>query len=164
MECIMQNFAQQRQATFCMPCNTLSKKPFNVWRMKSRSELEVLADVVQGLLDATGLSINEIARRSNGEISAGTISGIIRRQHMPQVNKIAALAAVFGLRAHHLINPEFNPATMTGAGLDKIYHAYATTNDEGRRVLESQAEYIAKRDGAPANDPNGPAKKKPSAG
>lgn len=119
------------------------------------SDLEILAENLRVLQQISGYSNAEIARRAGTGVSPGTVGGILNARHMPGIDKVGRIAKVFGLSTYHLLMPDFRPDIIKNGRFDKIYRAYVESDDDGRRVMESFAEYSARRKDSPSNDPNG---------
>lgn len=82
---------------------------------------------------------------------------------MPGIDKVAKIAKAFGLNTYHLLMPDFDPDMLQSGKFDKFYSTYVKADDVGRRVLDTNADYVARGDDG-ANDPNGSdGKKKGSA-
>lgn len=158
----MKNFTRLGQAKYCEPRNTLLANPFSIQGMERDSDLDILARNLRLLLDRTGYSNKELARRSG--VADGTIGGILRRAHMPGIDKVARIAKTFGLSTYHLLMPDFDPDLLRAGKFDYLYKAYRETTDDGRRVLEANADYITRGSKGGSNDPNNRENSKGSAG
>lgn len=129
--------------------------------MEDEFDLKILSRNLRLLQERSGLSNKEIARRA--KVADGTIGGILRCSHMPGIDKVAKIARAFGLNTYHLLMPDFDPDLLQSGKFDKFYSTYLKADDTGRRVLDTNAEYVA-RDDDGANDPNGPVNKKKGSG
>lgn len=117
---------------------------------------EILSRNLRRLIERSGWSYKEVARRAGPGISDKTISNIIEQVHDPKTDKISQVAKVFGLEAYHLLMPDFEPDALKSGSFDRLYHTYIETDDAGRQVLETTADYVAAHESDSENDPNTP--------
>lgn len=128
--------------------------------MKRETTLHTVARNIALLLSITGWSNKELSRRTKGDVSDRTIGLVLSETQNPGVDTLAAIAEAFGYEPHHLLMPDFDPEILKSGNFDRLIHAYASADDEGRRVMENTADYIARRQEVPANDPKHPGKRR----
>lgn len=130
-------------------------------RQMSEDVLDIVATNLEKLLAITGWSNAELSRRTVGMVSDRSIGLLRSKVHMVGIDKLSAIAEAFGYQAYHLLMKEFDPELLKGGKFDRLYHAYAVADDDGRRVMDTTADYVTQRKDAP-NDPNGHPHKKRS--
>lgn len=105
---------------------------------------------LERVLATTGWSNRKLAQKSG--VSDRLIGMYRNREAVPSMDKAERIAKALGFELWQLQMPDFRPDILKGGGLDRVFHAYADTDEEGRRVLETTAEYVVSHKRAPANE------------
>jgi transcriptional regulator with XRE-family HTH domain len=126
-------------------------------RMKKTPVKSVFAANVAALMKAADINAPAVAEKAG--ITARGIHYILDKARSPSIETAEAIANVFGFTAADLLKQDFDAELLRDGRLDRLIRAFASADDEGRRVMESTADYIARRQEAPANDPKHPGKK-----
>jgi len=108
------------------------------------------------------MSIPAVAKKAG--ISPRGLHYILDEDRAPNIETAEAIANVFGFTASHLLRSDFDPKAVKDGAFDRLYQAYVQADDEGRRVIDTAADYISRHKSDGANDPNGPANKKKGSG
>ena len=126
--------------------------------MKGKSVRNVFAENLAKLMAKTDMNAPSVAKKAG--LTPRGIHYILDKDRAPSIETAEAIAHVFGFTAAHLLNPDFDPDLLKNGSFDRLLHAYASADDEGRRVMENTADYVARRQEAPANNQKHPEKKK----
>lgn len=107
---------------------------------------ENLARNLAYLLKKHELSYRDLSEKTGGEVSPKTISNMINAVGSSNIDKVDAIAAVFGLSGWHLIAPNLiGELNDDGSGIRILYESFLQSSAEGRRhiirVAEREAEY-----------------------
>lgn len=105
--------------------------------VKRPSTRETLAKNLRTLLDITGWTQDELARRSG--VSQRMISSILNLQTGCSVETADALAAAFGLTGWHLIMPNLTKDLLASKAVQTLLECYLSASDEGRTLIDAIA-------------------------
>jgi len=67
------------------------------------------------------------------------------------MDKAERIANALGFELWQLQMPGFRPDIIKGENFDRLYHAYLDTDEAGRRVMETTADYVTTHK-QPGND------------
>lgn len=100
-----------------------------------------------------------LAKKSG--ISDRVIGMYRNRESIPSIDKAERIAKALGFELWQMQMPDFQPDLIKNRKLKQIYYAYTKADDNGRKIMEAQAEYITSMSKNPANDkhPSAPKKK-----
>lgn len=151
------------QASLFALRNNVRSGPRNIQRMaQSSSSSATVVTNIQELKRARGWSNRDLARQS--KVSDRMIGKILNNESEPTTATLDKIAKAFGIESWQLLVPGIRAELFGDDHFGRVFHAYIETDDEGRRVMESQAEYIARTKKGAGNDPNGHPDTKGSAG
>lgn len=137
---------------------TYVHSPQNILRRMKRTPVKsVFAANVAALMRASGLKPPAVAEKAG--LTPRGIHYILDEDRSPSIETAEAIANVFGFTAADLLKQDFDAELLRNGRVDRLIRAFASADDEGRRVMESTADYIARRQEAPANDPKHQGKK-----
>lgn len=143
----MMNYCSGNRQELLFTGGTVVHKPGdNLCRMKSR---DIFAANLNKAINYTNISIAELARKSG--VSSRHLRYILSGERGPSVDMADDIAHALGLEGYHLQMPSFDPGAIKNGNLDKIYRAYLSADDGGRKILEAQADYLSTRNDQPAN-------------
>lgn len=150
------------------PCQGLSFAARNKGRVltssllgmhKRESSSAVLIANLRALMAARGWKSNrELAKAS--KVSDRMIGKVLNGESVPTTDTMDKLGAAFGVAAWQLMIPGVADLLGRDSRMEELFDAYLRADNEGRRVMENTADYVARRQEAPANDPSRPEKKK----
>lgn len=95
----------------------------------------------------------EVGRRSG--VSGRMIGMYKALDAAPSIDKANDIAKAFGYEGWELLMPEFDPDVVKPRTFDKLVRTYLRADEDARKIMEEQSDYIAKRRDKCANDPNG---------
>lgn len=95
-----------------------------------------------------GWSNRTLAKKSG--VSDRMIGKILNGESEPTTTTIDKIANAFEIESWHLMIPNFRPELFSKNRFQRVLHAYTDTDNDGRKVMETQADYIAKKE--PSND------------
>jgi len=102
---------------------------------------QTLAKNLRALLDKTGLSAPEVARRAG--VDRKTLNNQLNGRYDPRPEQVQAVAQVFGVNNWDLLNPSFTPDAPTNHVLQQIIANYGKADKAGRESIQRVAEMAA---------------------
>lgn len=106
---------------------------------------ENLAKNLKYLIDKHDYSYRDVSERTGNEVSPKTISNMINAVGNSNIDKVDAVAGVFGLSGWHLIAPNLISDLNGGTDINTLYESYMKSDADGRRhilrIAEREADY-----------------------
>jgi len=102
---------------------------------------KVLAENLRRLMDHHSYSGAEVARRA--KVDPKTVTNMLNEQHNPDLDNVAAVAAVFQLSLWQLIRPNLTIEKMEDGSVDQLIENYYSANDKGKESILQVAEMAA---------------------
>jgi transcriptional regulator with XRE-family HTH domain len=102
---------------------------------------QTLARTLRLLMDKTGLSEAEVARRA--AISKKSVNNLLHARHAPNLDHVDAVAGVFGLNLWHMILPNLPDELLTSKSIDELIVRYSRADARGRESIDLVAEIAA---------------------
>jgi transcriptional regulator with XRE-family HTH domain len=103
----------------------------------------VLAKNLKALIDKSGMSAPEVAKRAG--IDRKTVNNQLNGRYDPRPEQVDAVAKVFGLTGWLLLSSSFRPEMADNGNIGKLLELYADANKHGKenilRVAEMEARY-----------------------
>ena len=115
------------------------------------SSVDTFIANLEVVLSALGWSNRKLAQKSG--VSDRVIGMYRNKESVPSLDKAERLAKALGYELWQLQIPGFRPDIVKGGGFDRLYHAYLDTDDDGRKVMETTADYVTTHKRSPGNDP-----------
>lgn len=103
---------------------------------------KTLAHNLKILMTARNLGTPEVAKQSG--VDKKTINNLLHGRFDPRLDKVEAVARVFGLNAWQLIVPGMAESQIEDGKLQDILDSYAMTDSAGRDSIASVAEMAAR--------------------
>lgn len=155
MAYMMNNCALISQEQSCMSCTTVPAATyiFDHMRKNGADSAKTFVKNLAMLMDRKKITPSQLSKISG--ISTRHIHYILNGERVPSVGIVDDIAAAFGLMGYHLQIPDLNPDLIANGSFDKLYHAYIETDESGRRVMESTAEYVTSHKQPSANGKDG---------
>jgi transcriptional regulator with XRE-family HTH domain len=104
---------------------------------------QILARNLKALLNKTGLSASEVAKKAG--VDRKTINNQLNARYDPRPEQVDAVASVFGFNHWDLLSPHFNADRKSNERLRALIDLYATADDKGQenilRIAEMAATY-----------------------
>lgn len=103
------------------------------------------------------LALNKWSNRSLAQKSglSDRLIGMYRnRESVPSLDKAERIAKALGFELWQMQMPGFRPSEINGKKFNRLFHAYLETDDDGRRVMETTADYVTTHKNQPSNDKN----------
>ncbi|MBE0454859.1 MAG: helix-turn-helix transcriptional regulator [Roseovarius sp.] len=122
--------------------------------MNNRTLSEIVVENVCAFRDRLGWSTRELARKSG--VSDKMVWKVVNGESAPTTHTIEKLAKAFGIQSWELMIPGIKPDLLDGAHLYEIQSCYLSADEEGRRMMETAAEYVSSHKKSADNDPNAP--------
>lgn len=119
---------------------------------------EALSENLTILLEQEKLSYAGLAKRTKPRVSPKTIGNMVNGVGAPRLDKVEAIARAFDLEGWQLLIPGLTAEKSSAAGVKRLFSAYQSAGEEGRRHIEVVADReaeletsTARRQGARTN-------------
>ena len=103
-----------------------------------------LAKNLSYLMSTHELSLRDVAARTNGEVSWKTVGNMLNTGGC-SIDKVEAVAAVFGLEGWHLVMHNLISDLQGETSIRELYESYLKASPEGRRhiirIAQREAEF-----------------------
>jgi transcriptional regulator with XRE-family HTH domain len=114
------------------------------------SSLDNFLTNLEQLLTTGDWSNRKLAQKSG--VSDRLIGMYRHRESVPSMDKAERIAKALGFELWQMQMPDFAPDVIRSGKFSQLYHTYIEADDSGRRVLETQAEYVAGHNKSTTND------------
>lgn len=108
---------------------------------KSSSPRLVFAKNLKGLIEASGVSAPEIARRAG--VDRKTVNNQLNARFDPRPELVDAVAKVFGIEGWMLLSDSFDPENSLNTNLTRLIELFKASNELGRDSILKIAEMAA---------------------
>lgn len=103
---------------------------------------ESLARNLSHLKELCGYTERDIAAKAG--VAPKTVNNMLNGNHDSSLDKVNAVAKVFGLQGWHLIMPNLPLDLISSPTISKFVGNFISASDEGRNLLQQMAEREAK--------------------
>jgi transcriptional regulator with XRE-family HTH domain len=152
------------QEEFFAARNALSAQPHIIGSM--RKTTRVFVENLRRAMAAEPVSARALAERTRSRtkgkrrgISDRMIGNYLHGRSNPSLDKMEVLAKALGYQAWQMMMPDFQPEILKSGKFNHLYRTYIDADKDGRRLMETQAEYVSRQGTPTANDPGAPDQK-----
>ena len=117
------------------------------------SSTDIFINNLNKLISLLDWSNRRLSKESG--VSDRLIGMYRNKESSPSIDKAEKLAKALGYELWQMQMPDFDPESLADGTFERLYHTFVTSDEDGRRVLESTAEYINRAQEGAHNDPNG---------